>query len=118
MSADGSMRPDNAVATFLAFLKAQAESYGRALPDRLAHVDALWHSIGSREGGEATWLELERQAHSLAGAGATFNYRELSTAAKRLELAVRHARESGRESCPLSSVSIAYAIHDVHCAAT
>jgi len=108
----------NAVATFLAFLKAQAESYGRALPDRLAHVDALWDSIGSREGGEATWLELERQAHSLAGAGATFNYRELSVAAKRLELAVRHARENGNEYCPVSSVSITYAIHDVHCAAT
>lgn len=118
MSADGAMQSENAMATFLAFLKAQAESYGRALPDRLAHVDALWDSIGTRQGGEATWLELERQAHSLAGAGATFNYRELSTAAKRLELAVRAARDKGNERCPVSSVSISYAIHEMHCAAT
>ena len=46
--------------------EAQAESYGRAPSDRLAHVDALWHSIGSRESGEATWLERERQVRCAA----------------------------------------------------
>ena len=74
--------------TFLAMLKLQRAEYRRALPQRLAHIESLWHQVlGGNDAAQAL-ATLERSAHSLAGSGATFGCAGAGSAARELELAV------------------------------
>ena len=114
---DGVLPQQSAIATFLAYLERQREEYRYSIPPRLAAVDALWSAIERTGASEAKLLELERHAHSLAGSGAMFNFRELGNAAKALELAVQELRETGSGLDPDTHVRISYAINELHRAA-
>jgi len=112
VSADGSFYATNAAEAFVAFLSRQREEYRFALPSRIARIDELWSMIEQDTAAADDRLELERQAHSIAGTGATFGFRPLSAAAKRLELQLQDNR--ARDLDLIERVRIAYAINDIH----
>lgn len=74
--------------TFLAFLELQRADYRRALPQRLAQIELLWHQVQIGENAVQMLASLERCAHSLAGSGATFGFAGVGSAARELELAL------------------------------
>ena len=74
---------------FLAFLEAQRQEYRRGLPQRMASVDRFWQQIEAGEAAVGLAAELEREAHNLAGSGATFGFAGVSRAARELENAVQ-----------------------------
>jgi chemotaxis protein histidine kinase CheA len=80
-------------AEFLEFLAAQRADYRSGLGEKFARMAALWNLIAHGDGDTADLLELERQAHSVAGSGATFGYRDLGAGARTLELAVHRVLE-------------------------
>ena len=114
---DGILPQQNGIATFLAYLEQQRDEYRYTLPARLASIDAIWRAICEKGPSDARMLELERYAHSIAGTGATFSFRTLSEAAKKLEIAVQQKRERARGLNLVEELRLAYAIHDVHMAA-
>lgn len=78
---------------FEKFLDLQRADYQRALPGKMAQIHALWRALDA--GGEAPspLADLERLAHTLAGAAGTFGFGEVGQAAKALELLLRPAVE-------------------------
>lgn len=69
---------------FLAELAELNRQYAADLPARLARVDVAWAAV---RGGDRTALEeLLREAHYLAGSGATFGQPAVSEAAGALEM--------------------------------
>jgi HPt (histidine-containing phosphotransfer) domain-containing protein len=74
---------------FLEFLASQRADYRRGLPEKSAGMATLWSLIADGHGDGSAVLELERQAHSMAGSAATFGFSDLGLAARTLELAVR-----------------------------
>ncbi len=69
---------------FLAELAELNRQYAEALPERLTLVDAAWAAV---RGGERAALEdLLKEAHYLAGSGATFGQPAVSEAAGALEM--------------------------------
>ena len=62
------------------------ETYARALPDRLATLEALWHDVRAGDRRPDELEPLYRAAHSLTGSGATFGYERVSVSARALEL--------------------------------
>jgi HPt (histidine-containing phosphotransfer) domain-containing protein len=73
---------------FLEFLEAQRVAYRGSLAGKLACMAMQWRRIAEGGGDLADVVELERQAHNLAGSGATFGYRDLGAGAKVLERAL------------------------------
>lgn len=69
---------------FQAFLALQRIDYRRALPEKLAQLQALWDAL-ERGAAPAALSSLERQAHTLAGTAGTLGFRELGLAARALE---------------------------------
>jgi diguanylate cyclase (GGDEF)-like protein len=65
-------------------IQARSVTFAELLPARLAEIDAAWESP-SRSPGSHDLAVLQRLAHSLHGAGATFGLAELSRAARELE---------------------------------
>jgi HPt (histidine-containing phosphotransfer) domain-containing protein len=78
---------------FLRFLEEQRGEYGRGVPAKVSEMERLAAGIGTDPTVELAVLE--RLAHSMAGAGGTFGFEELGTAAKALERSVQRLRESG-----------------------
>ena len=78
---------------FLRFLEEQRGEYGRGAPDKVKEMERLAASIGTDPSVELAVLE--RLAHSMAGAGGTFGFEELGTAAKAVERSVQRLREAG-----------------------
>lgn len=74
---------------FIRFLAVQRAEYHRALPAKLAAVEAAWRMIEADPA--ASMDAIERQAHNLAGSAGTFGFDGLSEAAKALERAVQSA---------------------------
>lgn len=80
--------------TLVARLNALREGYLADLPAKLAAIEAAWSA--ARTGGRAALIEAQALAHTLAGSGAVFGYRDLSSAAAAVEaeldrlLAARH----------------------------
>ena len=81
-------------------LELQRADYRRALPERLAQIELLWHRVLTGDGAAHALATLERCAHSLAGSGATFNCASAGNAARELELAVASLPHS---ACDLSA---------------
>lgn len=79
---------------FKAFLALQRAEYQRALPEKLAQLQALWLALDPGAAPSALG-GLERQAHTLAGTAGTLGFREVGTAAKSLEELLARAREGG-----------------------
>ena len=73
---------------FLAFLEVQRADYRRALPQRVAQIELLWHQMLNGDSSADVLATLERCAHSLAGSGATFGFAGMGSAARELELIV------------------------------
>ena len=68
--------------------------YGAALPDKIAQIRAGFDAL--RECWDVEGVRtLHRQAHSLAGSGATFGFAEVSQAARTMELRLKVFIESG-----------------------
>jgi len=84
---------------FQAFLELQRAEYRRTLPDKLAHVQALW--LAAETGtGPADLAGLERLAHTLAGTAGTLGLREVGLAARALEVLLA---DTGQGSAVLTS---------------
>ena len=82
------MSADSASLPFLTFLERQRADYQRALPERLAQIEELWHQVLTGASAVPALATLERCAHSLAGSGATFGFSGVGDAARELERAV------------------------------
>ncbi|MFI5443898.1 Hpt domain-containing protein [Polaromonas sp. UC242_47] len=76
---------------FQQFLDQQRADYRRALPDKLAQLEALWQAVDAGGPSAPPLADLERQAHTLAGTAGTLGFRELSLAARALELLLEQA---------------------------
>lgn len=73
-------------ADFQAFLQKQRLEYIASLPQRRAALEAAWQQ--AVEGRPGARQVLEREAHNLAGSGATFGFPALGDAARSLEQGV------------------------------
>jgi chemotaxis protein histidine kinase CheA len=94
---------------FQAFLALQRADYRRALPEKLARLQALWLAMGAGVAPPAL-AELERQAHTLAGTAGTLGFREVGTAAKSLEALLVRAGECGMALTPAQHAEISLAV--------
>jgi HPt (histidine-containing phosphotransfer) domain-containing protein len=95
---------------FKAFLALQRADYRRALPEKLAQLEALWQALDT-EAAPPALDELTRQAHTLAGTAGTLGFREVGLAAKSLETLLAEAGGSGDAltSVQRSEISLAVA---------
>lgn len=94
---------------FQKFLDQQRADYRRALPEKMAHVRALWNALAS--GDEAALqAELERLVHTLAGTAGTLGFHEVGAAARALELLLRQATPAGQLPLPSQRAEIALAV--------
>jgi chemotaxis protein histidine kinase CheA len=84
-------------AQFVAFLQRQAEDYRSGLPNRLKEVERLWALIEHAAAHGEDWMELERQAHNIAGTGGTFGLARLSESARALERLVQEVRHAAAD---------------------
>jgi len=75
-------------------LKSLREEYGRLLPTKIDDLVRIWNQVRKAEGDTTPHLaEAYRQAHSLAGSGATFGYSEVSEVASELEQLIKRLEE-------------------------
>jgi HPt (histidine-containing phosphotransfer) domain-containing protein len=95
---------------FKAFLALQRADYRRALPEKLAQLEALWQALDPDVAPPAL-DELTRLAHTLAGTAGTLGFREVGLAAKSLETLLVGAGGSGAAltSVQRSEISLAVA---------
>ena len=76
------------------FLQQQRLVYQRALPEKMAQLDALWRAGAS--GADAASLQaMARLAHSLAGTAGTLGFGPIGLAAGELEGLLAPATEAG-----------------------
>jgi chemotaxis protein histidine kinase CheA len=97
-------------AGFLEFLEAQRADYRSGVAEKVERMVALWKVIAGGDGDAGHLIELERQAHSLAGSGATFGLRDLGAGARALEVAVHPLIQSGGSPNDVQRVEIDAAI--------
>ncbi len=94
---------------FRAFLAVQRADYQRALPEKLAKLQALWQALDPGVAPPAL-SELERQAHTLAGTAGTLGFREVGLAARALEELLVQAGEGGAALTPAQHAEISLAL--------
>ena len=87
---------------FLAFLEVQRADYRRALPQRVAQIELLWHQVLNGDSSADVLATLQRCAHSLAGSGATFGFAGMGSAARELELTVNPLQDT---ACALTAAA-------------
>ena len=87
---------------FQAFLQQQRREYRTSLPQRRAQLEAAWQQ--ALDGAPEGRMALERNAHTLAGSGATFGFAALGAAARALEEAV-----AAPEAAPVAALAPLYA---------
>ncbi|MDP3827954.1 MAG: Hpt domain-containing protein [Polaromonas sp.] len=94
---------------FQKFLDQQCADYRRALPEKMAHIHALWSAVA---GGDETALpaELERLVHTLAGTAGTLGFHEVGAAARALELLLEQAALAGQLPLSPQRADIALAV--------
>ena len=96
---------------FLTFLERQQAEYRASLPQRLADIESLWRQVLHDGAPAAAALAtLERQAHSLAGSGATFGFAGLGDAARVLELALNPLVGAAHALTPAAQADVGRAI--------
>ncbi len=101
---------------FRAFLAQQRVEYQRALPDKLAQLQALWLALDTGATPPAL-TGLERLAHTLAGTAGTMGLREVGLAARALEDLLVRAGEGGAALTPAQCSEIALAVAALHSSA-
>lgn len=94
---------------FQAFLAQQRADYQRALPEKVAQLQAEWQAQDP-EAAPPALGELERQAHTLAGTAGTLGFRELGLAARELEELLGRAGEGGAALSPGQQAEISLAL--------
>lgn len=94
---------------FQAFLALQRADYQRALPEKLAQLQALWAALGPDLAPPAL-SELERHAHTLAGTAGTLGFREVGLAAKSLEELLTRVSTGGAALTPAQHAEISLAM--------
>jgi chemotaxis protein histidine kinase CheA len=94
---------------FQAFLALQRADYQRALPGKLAQLQASWLALAPGAAPSALG-GLERQAHTLAGTAGTLGFLEVGAAAKSLEELLVRAGEGGAALTPAQHTEIALAV--------
>ena len=92
---------------FQKFLDQQRADYRRALPEKMAHIRALWNAVADDT---ALPAELERQAHTLAGTAGTLGFHEVGAAARALELLLEQAALAGQLPLSPQRTDIALAV--------
>lgn len=95
---------------FLASLEQQRAEYCASLPQRLADIESLWRQVLHDGAPAAALATLERQAHSLAGSGATFGFAGLGDAARALELALNPLVGAAHALTPVAQADVSRAI--------
>lgn len=98
---------------FLAFLDVQRADYRRALPQRVAQIEWLWHQVLNGDSSADALVTLERCAHSLAGSGATFGFAGMGSAARELELTVNPLLDSACDLTTAAQSEISRAIESL-----
>jgi len=87
------------------------EGFRDELPQRLDNISTAWRVLQESGWNDDNAETLERLAHSLAGAGATFGLASISEAARALELAVEALRTgeapSDDELVPIADLLVA-----------
>lgn len=87
------------------------EGFRDELPQRLDDISTAWRVLQESGWNDDNAETLERLAHSLAGAGATFGLASISEAARALELAVEALRTgeapSDDELVPIADLLVA-----------
>jgi chemotaxis protein histidine kinase CheA len=87
------------------------EGFRDELPQRLDDISTAWRVLQESGWNDGNAETLERLAHSLAGAGATFGLASISEAARALELAVEALRTgeapSDDELVPIADLLVA-----------
>jgi HPt (histidine-containing phosphotransfer) domain-containing protein len=81
MSGQDCSEPDSATLE----LGSLREYFAGRLPDRLREVEEAWQRVAESAWSEPALKDFHRFAHSLCGAGATFGFPSLTTAARTLE---------------------------------
>ncbi|WP_341917367.1 Hpt domain-containing protein [Polaromonas sp. YR568] len=94
---------------FQKFLDQQRADYRRALPEKMAHIRALWTAVAGDDD-MALLTDLERLVHTLAGTAGTLGFREVGAAARALELLLEQAAPAGQVPLPPQRAEIALAV--------
>ena len=94
---------------FQAFLALQRAEYKRALPEKLAQLQALWQALDTVAAAPAL-TGLERLAHTLAGTAGTMGLRDVGLAARLLEDLLTRASEGGAALTPAQRSEISLAL--------
>lgn len=94
---------------FQKFLDQQRADYRRALPEKMAHIRALWTAVAGDDD-MALPADLERLVHTLAGTAGTLGFREVGAAARALELLLEQAAPAGQVPLPPQRAEIALAV--------
>lgn len=95
---------------FLQMMEVQRERYRRALPGKIAALEALWREAWLDGDAHARLEELLRGAHGLAGSGATFGLAEVGTQARILERRLQALLDSDGRPDPAQSAQVAAAM--------
>lgn len=81
---------------FLRHMALLREQFVKKLPGRFDAVRSLWNQWRAQPEHRATLEQLHREVHGLAGAGGTFGFAVLSTAARALDTVVKDLIDDGR----------------------
>lgn len=95
---------------FLRMMEAQSASYRRALPGKVAALEALWREAWLGGDAHARLEELLRGAHGLAGSGATFGLAEVGAQARVLERRLQALLAADGAPDPAKSAQVAAAM--------
>lgn len=90
------------------------EVYQQELPGRIEAINANWHSITATHADEATYNELHRQLHSLAGSGLSFGYAKLGDLAREIEYALTEVINGKQELNHQHIAKISKQLHTLH----
>lgn len=91
-------------------LEALRDKFAEGLPERLDTIEQAWRRVAAADWSDDALMPLFRAAHSLAGAGATFGYPEVSAEARQLADEVLLHLKGQQEKSPDSPARIALLI--------
>jgi len=81
-------------------LAALRATFAAALPDRVRQLSSAWRPLRDGRWDAEGYRTAMRQAHSLAGAGATFGHAQISESARCIERALQQALDEARALAP------------------
>ena len=76
-------------------MKTLRESYAAELPVKLSYIDDTWEAFDCGKGDPEQLESIYHMVHDLAGSGGTFGLKDLSIAARNLEMLIKDLIDSG-----------------------